>query len=59
MKFLEKLVKVKDELRRIQREVDFLSREVDYIASEMIDYLKDNNLITVRDLSYDKDEDDE
>lgn len=55
MKFLERLVKVKDELRRIQHEVDHLSREVDGIASDMVQYLKENKLITVRDL----DEDDE
>ena len=59
MKFLEKLVKIKDELRRIQHEVDFLSREVDGIASDMVHYLKENKLLTFRDLSYDKDEDDE
>lgn len=59
MKFLEKLVKIKDELRRIQHEVDFLSRETDHVASEMIEYLREKKLLTFRDLSYDKDEDDE
>lgn len=55
MKFLEKLVKIKDELRKIQHEVDFLSRELDHVASEMVEYLRENKLLTVRDL----DEDDE
>lgn len=58
MKFLERLVKVKDELRRIQHEVDYLSREVDTIASDMIQYLKENQLLTVRDLSDDRDDED-
>lgn len=58
MKFLERLVKVKDELRKIQHEVDYLSREVDGIASDMVQFLKENELLTVRDLSNDNDEDD-
>ena len=55
MKFLERLVKIKDELRRIQHEVDFLSREVDGIASDMVQFLKEKKLLTVRDLSTDED----
>ena len=55
MTFLERLVKVKDELRKIQHEVDYLSREVDGIASDMVQFLKEKKLLTVRDLSTDED----
>jgi hypothetical protein len=49
MKFLEKFVKIKNELGEIQQKCEFLTRELDNNISELVNYLENNKLLITSD----------
>lgn len=50
MKFLEKFVKIVNELNAVQKKVDFLRGELDNTVCELTEYLKEKELLKVVDV---------
>lgn len=49
-KILENFVKIKDELDRVNQKVSHLRRELDYNTAELIEFLKQKNMIQIKDI---------
>lgn len=50
---LSKFVKIREELSEIQSKINFISKELDYATHELIQYLKENKLLTIKTLGKD------
>ncbi len=46
---VKNLIKTRDALAKVETEVSHLRRAVDGAVNDLVDWLKDNNLITVKD----------
>lgn len=51
---LSKFVKIRDELQEVQSKINFLAKELDYNTHELIQYLKENKLLTIKTLGEDE-----
>lgn len=50
---LSKFVKIRDELNETQSKINFLVKELDHATHELIQYLKENKLLTIKTLGKD------
>lgn len=46
---VQNLIKTRDALAKVETEVSHLRRSVDGAVNDLVDWLKDNNIITVKD----------